>query len=384
MDPLARYRPFLRYDSQESFSADSPALLTDAFRPNRTNSLKRADGSVLATADAAAGPAPLSLDFLDGAQYVTGAAVKSDDFLDAAGRDYVGDARAMHAKDGYGDRICAHEATDGAGKRWLQYWFFYYYNDKSFLGLGLHEGDWEMIQIGLDDRHQPDVVTLAQHNAGERCAWADVETKDGAPVIYVARGSHASHIHKGKYAAPVVPDYNDGRGRLVQPELILIDDNFPSWSAWPGFWGSSRARSAVESNSPRGPSKHPVWTDPAAFHAHAAPTHTVNARAQAVRAVPGPPQPSIAVHRDDDHAQLQYTFPAPQPGTLQPAKLVASIDSPDDELPPYSDTIEVTAPDGTYRFAPVLGPGFYEVSVSAYDADGHGSAPVHATVPSTP
>jgi hypothetical protein len=376
MDPLARYRPFLRYDSQESFSADSPAVLTDAFRSGRTNSLKRADGTLLATADPAAGPAPLGLEFLDGAQYVSGDPVRPDDFLDEAGRDYVADARVMHARDGYGDRVCAHRATDAAGKQWLQYWFFYYYNDKSFLGLGLHEGDWEMFQIGLDENDQPDVVTLAQHNAGERCQWADMETKNGAPVIYVARGSHASHNHKGKYAAPVVPDYNDGRGRIVQPDLIEIDDSFPSWAAWPGFWGSTRARSAVESASPRGPSQHLAWTDPAAFHAHAAPTHAVNARAEAVRAVPGPPAPAITVRREDDRAQLDYSLTAPLP-----AKLVASIDSPDDELPPYSDTIDVTAANGTYEFPVALGPGAYDVSVSAYDAEGHGSAPVHAGVP---
>jgi hypothetical protein len=371
---LATYRPSLRYDSQESFTCDSPAILTDAFRNGRTNSLKRADGTVLATADPAAGPAPLALDFLDGAQYVTGDAVKKDDFLDEAGRDYVADARRMHAIDGLGDRVCAHLATDGAGKRWLQYWFFYYYNDKSFLGLGLHEGDWEMFQIGLDDNDQPDVVTLAQHNAGERCSWGDMEIKDDGPVIYSARGSHASHIHKGKYQAPVVPDYNDARGRLVRPDLIEIDDAFPSWAAWPGMWGSTRARSAVESSSPRGPSKHLAWTDPAAFHAHAVPSREVHARAQRVRAIPGPPVPAISVTREGDRALLEYRAPAA-------TKLVATIDSPDDALPPYSCMLELTAPDGSHEFPTVLGAGAYDVTVSAYDAEGHGSPPAHAALP---
>jgi len=369
-DLLATHRPWLRYDSQESFTCDSPAVLTDAFRNGRTNSLKRADGSVLATADAA-----LGLEFLDGAQYISGEPVKQDDLLDAAGRDYVADARRMHGVEGLGDRVCAHLASDDTGKRWLQYWFFYYYNDKSFLGLGLHEGDWEMIQIGLDDHDEPDVVTLAQHKVGERCQWSDVELQDGGPIVYVARGSHASHVHKGKYDAPVVPDYNDGRGRIVRPELIVIDDRFPSWASWPGVWGSTRARSAVESSSPRGPIKHGQWSDPAAFHAHAAPIHAVNARAQRVRAVEGPGMPAIAVRREADRAVFDYTA---APGT---AKLVASIDSPDDELPPYSCAIEVTGLAGTHQFPLTLGPGAYEVAVSAYDAEGHGSPPAHATVP---
>jgi hypothetical protein len=369
MNLLALYRPYLRYDSQESFTCDSPGVLTDAFRNDRTNSLKRADGTVLATADAT-----LSLDFLDGAQYTSGEAVKQDDFVDAAGHDYVADARRMHAAAGLGDRICAHLATDAAGKRWLQYWFFYYYNDKSFLGLGLHEGDWEMIQIGLDANGAPDVVTLAQHREGERCQFSDLELQDGAPIVYPARGSHASHIHKGKYAAPVVPDYNDGTGRIVRPDLIEIDDSFPSWAAWPGFWGSTRAHSAVESSSPRGPAKHDAWTAPAAFHAAALPSREVREQAQRVRAEEGPPQPAIMVRDEHGHAQLDYSAPAAD-------KLVATIDNPDDKLPPYTDTIEVEGVSGTYEFPITLGPGAYELTVSAYDDEGHGSAPVHATLP---
>lgn len=370
MDLLALYRPHLRYDSQESFTCDSPGVMTDAFRNGRTNSLKRADGTVLATADAS-----LSLDFLDGAQYTTGDQVKQDDFIDAAGHDYVADARRMHSVQGLGDRICAYLATDGAGKRWLQYWFFYYYNDKSFLGVGLHEGDWEMIQIGLDDDGAPDVVTLAQHREGERCSYSDLELLDGAPVIYPARGSHASHVRKGKYQAPIVPDYNDGRGRTVRPDLIQIDDGFPSWAAWPGFWGSTRARTAVESASPRGPAKHLAWTDPAQFHANAVPSREVRARADRVRAVAGPPAPAIMARRTDhDRAELDYSAPGA-------AKLVATIDSPDDKLPPYSDTVEVTAVSGTHEFPITLGEGVYDVTVSAYDSDGHSSPQVHATLP---
>jgi hypothetical protein len=369
-DLLAIYRPWLRYDSQESYSCDSPAVLTDAFTNGRTNSLKRANGSVIATADHG-----LGLEFLDGAHYVDGAAVRQDDFLDEAGRDYVADARRMHAVAGLGDRVCAHVATDGNGRRWLQYWFFYYYNDKSFLGLGLHEGDWEMIQIGLDDNERPDVATFAQHSSGERCLWSDLELKDGAPIVYVARGSHASHVHKGKYDAPVVPDYNDARGRLVRPDLIEIDDDFPSWASWPGFWGSTRSHSIVESSSPRGPRQHGQWADPAAFHARATPTRAVTSQAQRVRTVQGPAPPAIAARRQDDKAYVDYVA---APGT---AKLVATIDAPDDKLPPYTCTVEVTDLKGTHEFPITLGPGAYAVAVSAYDADGHGSAPAQATVP---
>src|SRR5215211_4362869 len=49
---LERHLPVLRYDSLGSFLADSPAVLTDRVSPasGEANLLKRADGSVLASA----------------------------------------------------------------------------------------------------------------------------------------------------------------------------------------------------------------------------------------------------------------------------------------------------------------------------------------------
>jgi hypothetical protein len=44
---LERHKPFLKYDSQESYFADSAAEWTD----NPGNQLARADGTVLATAE---------------------------------------------------------------------------------------------------------------------------------------------------------------------------------------------------------------------------------------------------------------------------------------------------------------------------------------------
>src|SRR3954453_9624105 len=184
---LARYSPWLRYDSQESFRADSAATMTDSVGASGPNVLKRKNGTVLAKAGTG-----LSLDFLG----TYGGAVK-DDFLDAVGRDYVADARRLHAKPEYADRIYGHVVKDRKGAIWLQYWFFYYYNDKQFLGLGLHEGEWEMIQLPRGAGGGPDAFPSAQHETGERCAWSGVEHgADGAPVVYVARGSHASLLRR--------------------------------------------------------------------------------------------------------------------------------------------------------------------------------------------
>lgn len=38
-----------------------------------------------------------------------------------------------------------------SGQLWLQYWLWYIYNDYHLaFNAGLHEGDWEMVQVGMD------------------------------------------------------------------------------------------------------------------------------------------------------------------------------------------------------------------------------------------
>src|SRR5215207_10637694 len=71
------------------------------------------------------------------------------------------------------------------GKLWLQYWMFYYYNALNVETIGLHEGDFEMIQVALDAAGQPSEAVYAQHNGGERCPWSGVEHAGGIPVVYV-------------------------------------------------------------------------------------------------------------------------------------------------------------------------------------------------------
>jgi hypothetical protein len=238
----------LRYDSLESYRTDSVGSITDYYRHGETNRLSRAGGQVLATADPGAGHSVLGLSFLDGDKYPTGETVRNGDFIDEPGEDYVAQARAMHARPGYADRLYGHVATDAHGHAWLQYWFFSYYDDRALLGIGVHEGDWEMIQLRLDPNGVPDEVTFAQHAGGERLTWADLETGPAnggdAPVVYVARGSHASYARVGMHMGPVIPDHNDGKGPLIRPTLEVISEHDgPSWVRWRGRFGSTIATS---------------------------------------------------------------------------------------------------------------------------------------------
>src|SRR3954453_9754392 len=95
---LERYCPVLAYDSQGSFFADSPAIMSDHVSADGkdVNALKRADGSVLAAAKPGRGRPQLELDFLGARNYGSGAAVKAGDYLDAVGKDYVRAGREMH------------------------------------------------------------------------------------------------------------------------------------------------------------------------------------------------------------------------------------------------------------------------------------------------
>ena len=76
----------------------------------------------------------------------------------------------------------------------LQYWYLYVYNDAP----NKHEGDWEMVQFVMKDVADgdpvPDRAGYAGHAGGFWRTWQDVETQDGRPVVYVARGSHAAYF----------------------------------------------------------------------------------------------------------------------------------------------------------------------------------------------
>jgi hypothetical protein len=387
---LRRYVPYLRYDSLESYRADSAAVLPEHFVPAGTgwsaaNVLKRRDGTVLAAARAGRGQATLTLDFLGKSRYANGTTVRRDDVIDAVGRDYVADARRMHADPRHADVCYGSVARDRDGTVWLQYWFFYYNNDKTFFGFGAHEGDWEMIQLRLGAREVPTAATYAQHREAQALRWSELDRRnaDGhpVPVVFVARGSHASYARAGEhqlvFGAP--PDYADGRGPRVRPRLEIIGDTGPAWAGWPGIWGSS-------DSSPRGPATKRQWTDPGGFHQAVAGAQgragAAAGRAGAAAPTPAPPAPRIAVHRLEDRAVVDYRFPARlRSGVARPAWLVIAVDGKDDDLPPATYAFPVRAAHGVVAHPLPLEPGRYVVKATAYSDDGVASRVVSSPVP---
>jgi hypothetical protein len=349
-DLLARYSPYVQYDSLECYAADSPATMTDCVPsgfPHGNALRKDGDDGALAEAKPAAGGSKLDLSFLRGEKYgdASETTVSSDDFIDAVGKEYVQASRAIHTKPGYADHVYAHAKKDKNGAVWLQYWFFYDYNDKALLGVGVHEGDWEMVQFRLGDGGEPDVATYAQHAHGERCDWSEVETKDGpegpVPVVYSARGSHAAYFRRGTYPqAPLVPDHNDAAGPLVRPQLNLIENKDPAWVAWPGRWGSSRALiGPIGSDSPPGPRWHGSWRDPLAFHEDARPAKELGAVAGAELAKP--PKPKIEARREGKRVVLSYDFPKAEAAAPKLKGILVSVDGRKDGRPPATEVFQV-------------------------------------------
>ena len=249
LDLLREYRPLLQY-SQDPFRICSARTIVDT----EGNALHRPDGS---TVPAGAG---LSLDSLS-------AVADPGEYLEATGHSET-EPPPLQGDPAYADRVYGRVVGDGRGGTWLQYWFWIYFNQKRLLGLGSHEGDWEMIQIHLGRNGEPDRVTFAQHDHGDARPWGSdhgmcLRHEDGRErvVVYVAPFSHASYYSSGTKFYAGGTDSPDRLGPLELPDV----EPFGAWASWPGRWGGSRARIG---SSPHGPAcQGAKWANPDRYHA---------------------------------------------------------------------------------------------------------------------
>jgi hypothetical protein len=319
---IERYRPQLRYHFAEAYRADSAWIATLPLPPfpgdpDRSNNLERENGAILAAADPLLGYPPLSLDGLPardapgGDLYPSGEPALDSDRLDFRNETYQDDAAAMHANSGLANRIYARATQDAEGKLWLQYWFFYYYND--VIGFGAHEADWEMIQVGLNSALTPDVATYAQHSGAQSCTWDRVPKYAGpsgtAPVVFVRIGAHASEFYPSlveSYAA-------ESGSERVRPVIETQMGNLgPGWANWRGRWGGSDAviRSPAEQGT--------KWDNPTGFNTAAGPCpveasgivtarHSTLAR-RGGRLNRSMPAPSLAVKRLRSRVLVRYRY----------------------------------------------------------------------------
>jgi hypothetical protein len=359
---LRIHQPVVKYDSQESYFADSAATWTD----NPGNRLTRADGDVTAP--------ELGLEFLGLTTYSDSKPVAKTDKIGDPSRKYREQARKLHENPEYANRVYGHAAVDRDGDQWLQYWFFFFYNDYNLIGhflkAGLHEGDWEMVQIRVRDGG-PDLAVYAQHTHAQSRDWRQVDVAPGTrrPIVYIARGSHASYFEPGTHWTGHWFDHADGkrRSRDLALEIVVDGDARWNWVHWPGLWGDTRkSGNPLDSGSPVGPGAHKQWSDPLQL------VQKAQARLAEVRpARPTlPPPPHVTATRADGHVRLEYEAVAPADGPA-PTALTVTINSPDESAPPTTQTFEIDAPRGTLELPDALDPEHaYDVYVSAATSDG--------------
>jgi hypothetical protein len=259
LELLERRRPLLRFDAQEPYLAIS----AESIVINPSNALVRHDGTVLGEVDRDG--KGLSLDFLGA--YPDSLEAHPGDRLDEA-PGTLADARRMQADSRVAERAYGRAVRDGEWL-WLQYFFWEYYNPKHLLGFGKHEGDWELVQIGVDSGTVPRVATYAQHNGGAGRDWSEVEREgegeDEHPVVYVAPFSHASYFEARTHWHPGGPDTPDGEGPAYRPRI----ERFGAWGEWPGRWGNSTGvlGGRLGGRSPASPGTQTErWERPTAFH----------------------------------------------------------------------------------------------------------------------
>lgn len=365
---LRRFQPSLRYDSNEQFFADSAAQ----YCVNPGNELRRASaagkpGAVLASAVPIGGKPALALAFLGAKTYGDGTAVKNTDLIGVKGRDYRDQyvhLRTTHRE--LNNRIYG-RAVEANGRLWLQYWFWYFYNDYQLaLGAGTHEGDWEMIQLRIhQDREEPDVAVYAQHRHGEKRNWEAVERVDGSPdtpVVYVARGSHASYFEKGFHQTEAWYDVADGKRQSPALELEIVKHVEHAWMGWPGRWGDttpSDRGADIEQSSPTGPGMKKHWRNPDRL--------LDDAKAPAIRTPPRAPE--VTVKRVKNRIEIGYDF---SDRSARPLALVVTVNSRNEKgVPPMTHTFDIAGtPRGTLKTnIPVHPARHYDVYTSTVAGD---------------
>jgi hypothetical protein len=389
---LRRFQPQLLYDSQEAFFADAAEEWTD----NPYNVLRRTGpdgrgGKLIAAArpDQDRKEKQLTLSFLGHPEYSDGTgaeAVEKDGSGDQIGARRRRDYREMYFElrkdERYRNRMYGRAKEDSEDRLWLQYWFFYFYNDYNLAGgYGLHEGDWETVQF-LMVAEEPELAVYAQHRQAEQASWDQVERLEGSPntpLVYVGRGSHASYFRKGYHETEAWYDMADGERETPGLELEIIGDTKPSWVTWRGRWGDTRPRIPdLEQPSPTAPCLHPQWDDPKAL-LNDARTFTP----------PGTPRrpPELQVQRVQARLVLELDFSSHE---ARVERLVVTVNSRDDHLPPRTFTFALDqALRGRIETRLELDPEkYYDIRVSGVDPEGRPSEaklfPIGAVPPRLP
>jgi hypothetical protein len=390
---LERFKPKLCYDSLEAFFSDDPSQMV--LNPGNTRRRGGANGAVLAAAtprpgtkptpgvprlwwDSGSEPGPANTLALGWPKYSEGTGGQDGDRLSIAGKDYRTQYVALRKeRPELRNKIVARAVRDpDTGATWLQYWFWYFYNDYQLaFNVGLHEGDWEMIALELKDE-VPVLAVYAQHDVAEKRPWDRVQ-KTGpngvTPLVFSSRGSHASYFEAGLFETQAWIDIADGKRSAKQTDLIILGDDLPEWAQWQGRWGDTEPRiRGLHTPSPTGPVMHgDQWSNPSRW---------AQTAAQRVARTPAN-APPIDVARENNHVVVKFDFK--RLGAAAPAAILINVNSPEvPNEPPRTFTFNVEDQRaGTINTAITLVPQRrYIAAIAVTSRDGVPSAPLIVTI----
>jgi hypothetical protein len=138
----------------------------------------------------------------------------------------------------YGGAPSYSERNEYPGGMAITYWLYYAY---SVAGgkFGPHEADWERITICFTtdesgQRHEPVRIVYHQHNGTEVRPWRWAPKLVSHPVVYVAKGSHATYANAGRRAN--TQDLTD-EGRIWPTWWALLSLRDQPWYNFRGSWG---------------------------------------------------------------------------------------------------------------------------------------------------
>jgi hypothetical protein len=125
----------------------------------------------------------------------------------------------------------------------LQYWMFYAFNNGE---LNKHEGDWEMVQIVLENDN-PVWVTYSQHHLGQWATWDQVEKENGHIKVFVARGSHANYLRSYSGVLGLSRDFVGSNGKVLEyDDYTLTPLESEDWIDFVGRWGECDGEDIVK------------------------------------------------------------------------------------------------------------------------------------------
>jgi hypothetical protein len=184
--------------------------------------------------------------------------------------------------------------TARATQAFVQYWFFYPYDEWTTKIVGgrltqRHEGDWEAVTVGFGTGDAPLFVAYSAHCGGSWKRWRDTRHFDSHPLVAVANGSQGnypdadghrppdwtscSHLPRGigallSYAANV-RDRTSDDWQWGAADVIKVSEKDPPMN-FPGSWGGNDVTefknlhtfSTAPGGGPKSPPLQALWQNP--------------------------------------------------------------------------------------------------------------------------